>query len=572
MKHALPSGHRIWFYFCGLSLCFLLGTRFLHYAVISLPAEWDHWLGKLLSQQFHSFVIIWSVVSVWGVYLAGILVTTLVIFRKKLIHKENGLWSTHPWFHSLIWLGLVFNHFLLDINPFLALVCAVSLPMLFPEFWKSLKRRWFSNISDPENEKTSLVSYGFGRAIWLFVLLAGLMFTNDFADRLALLLWVGLYLVFYYGGIRFIQVKDRLWLGIAALVIPQFAAAFIPLLLPFHGGIFLGKGMAYSFCESPNHNKLFAAVTGCYTMPSADEGWNSCKEGFIAEFDAKQLVWQARHQPLNDDFYGRMEHLMCLEDTVQVGMSGVVEKGKETLDNTLEFSISQPEQVQYNLVGSGMGHRMVHDKKHEAIFYVGEWSNQIYRYDRELKTLNKEVGNWHHREFNLFGNQLPGSMELGSQSMHYGRNSLFLVEWLRGSQVYEMDLSTLKVVHQYAHNNGGASKITVDEELNRIYIVGLWGLEVFDLETKQLIFRKRLGFVNRFPVIDAKHNLLYVPSTVTGKIYVLHRKTLDLQGTLPIGYGPRYPYMTQDGTRFITSSHQAYYYWDTANLALDFLQ
>ena len=108
------------------------------------------------------------------------------------------------------------------------------------------------------------------------------------------------------------------------------------------------------------------------------------------------------------------------------------------------------------------------------------------------------------------------------------------------------------------------------EELDRIYVTGLWGMEVFDLESKALLARKRLGFFSRVPVLDPEHDLLYVPSTVEGRIRVFDRPSLELLGTIPIGYGTRHPHWSPATKRFFASSQRAYHYWDAGELAKRF--
>ena len=190
--------------------------------------------------------------------------------------------------------------------------------------------------------------------------------------------------------------------------------------------------------------------------------------------------------------------------------------------------------------------------------------------NRESQTAEEYVAGSHASKSSVLGKTLQGSLLLSRYSIHTKRDTIYFVEWLGGRYVHEMSLFPFRFQRSYRHNNGGAIGLTVDEDLDRIYVTGLWGLEVFDLETGNLIFRKRLGFFSRVPVLDAERGLLYVPSTVEGKIRVFDRGSLQLLGVIPIGYGTRHAYLSLAGDRFFASSQVAYYYWDASALALRF--
>ena len=120
---------------------------------------------------------------------------------------------------------------------------------------------------------------------------------------------------------------------------------------------------------------------------------------------------------------------------------------------------------------------------------------------------------------------------------------------------------------RYEVQNGGALGTSVDVERDRLFVAGLWGMEVFDLASGRLVARKRLGFVNRPPVIDTVRDRLYVSSTLDGTIRVLDRDSLEWIGELPIGLGVRHAYLSLDGTRLFASSLLAHYAWDPDRLA-----
>ena len=75
--------------------------------------------------------------------------------------------------------------------------------------------------------------------------------------------------------------------------------------------------------------------------------------------------------------------------------------------------------------------------------------------------------------------------------VHEGRNSLFLMG--RFGWIQEMDLSSLQIKKAYPYGHGW--EFEIDEELDRLYISGTWGLEVLDLETGRILRRAWLGSV-----------------------------------------------------------------------------
>jgi len=96
---------------------------------------------------------------------------------------------------------------------------------------------------------------------------------------------------------------------------------------------------------------------------------------------------------------------------------------------------------------------------------------------------------------------------------------------------------------------------------DRLLVASIWGLEVFDLKTGRVITRKRLGLVSRPPVIDEARGVLYISSTVDGKLRVLDLDDYSLVEQIPIGMGIRHPYLSNDGRRLFASSNGGQFYW-----------
>jgi len=155
---------------------------------------------------------------------------------------------------------------------------------------------------------------------------------------------------------------------------------------------------------------------------------------------------------------------------------------------------------------------------------------------------------------------------LYTDSIHPGRNRIYLMEFMHARYAHAIDLDSLRPVARYDVASGGAMGLTVDPERDRLFVSSLWGLEVFDLATDRLILRMRTGLGNRPIVVDRARNRLYLSSMVEGKIRILDRDTLEVIGQIPIGIGPRFPYLTGDGKRLLASSTRAHYWWDPDTL------
>jgi len=338
--------------------------------------------------------------------------------------------------------------------------------------------------------------------------------------------------------------------------------------LASHGGRTLVDGMAYSFCEIDDRDRLYAALTRCPTLPDLFSGREACRDGVVAELDRSSLDLVASHSFFSEQFYGRLEQVLCLDDHVQVGLNGAVVDGEESRDTVLEFDVDRPDSFRAHLAGRRMGHRLAYDEKRDAMIYVPEWGSGIARYDRATGEAQRLFVPRSFGWERLFVRR--DSFELGPTSIDESRDSIFLAEWIAGRSVYELSLETLEIEHRYRLNNGGSVGVTVDEALDRIYVAGLWGFSAWDLSTGRVVFRKRLGLLNRYPVIDEAHGLLYVPSTVAGRIYVFDRTTLASRGVIPIGFGVRLAYLSNETGRLFASSSETAFYWSTDELARAF--
>jgi hypothetical protein len=283
-----------------------------------------------------------------------------------------------------------------------------------------------------------------------------------------------------------------------------------------------------------------------------------------------------RLQFFDDTFTGRMMHLLCLPDRVQVAMGPALVGGRLRLGNVMEFSADDPSRVTRDVLGDagddGTGAIYLHDRARNAVFYVSESHNRVLRVD--LATGERRwielhgIRSWPppHRS-GMFIRSMPAPTSTGPYAVFGPRNTGYFVEWMLGSKVVELDLVRGEEVGSYVTNNGGNQSVAVDEERQRLLVAGVWGLEAFDLRTGRRVARLRTPFGPRLPVVDAAHDLIFVSTTYGNHLLVLDRDTLAVVGRLSVGTGGRFAHLTTDGTRLFASGGRRTYVWDTATLA-----
>jgi len=145
------------------------------------------------------------------------------------------------------------------------------------------------------------------------------------------------------------------------------------------------------------------------------------------------------------------------------------------------------------------------------------------------------------------------------------RDRLYVADWLHGRWINAIDLDTLELTGRLGAHSGGSLGTTADVVRDRLLVASIWGLEVFDLATGRVIARKRLGLMARPPVIDEPRGVLYVSSTVDGKLRVLDLDDYSLLAQIPIGMGVRHPYLSADGQRLFASSNGGQFVWRLAD-------
>ena len=521
----------------AVSLALLLLLRVLRYLTTTLPEPLDAALGEALVFAWLLFVfpLLFAVPHLAALLL---LLVAAVVRPALVLRREQGRQRLRPWFHAFLWCELALNHYLLDLNPHLALGLAGAL----------LAVEWRSRFDGGRAGAVAVVG---AIAAWALV-------ADTLPSRLAGLLFAAL-LALALADRRVLGLRERRLAVVAAGVGCQVLAAVLPLLVPLHGGTLLGRGLAYSFCESPAAGRLYAAVPEAPTMLPWSFGPHG-RGGFVASHRLPDLALEERLRLFSDDFHGRLEWLTCLPDRVFVGMTNTTWQGETRQDHALSFAVADPSDVDRDAAADGVGHGIVHDPKRGALYFVSENRPDVVRLDLasgEREAVLPELAR--HRRFPSF--------TVGPRSFHAGRDSFFLSEWFGGRQTHEVHLASERRRGSYDHRNGGALGTTVDEAWGRLFVVGLWGMEVFDIASGEVIERVRLGTLPRSPAIDEERGLVYVASTATGEIRVFDRASLAPLGAIAVGYGARIPHFSTAADRLLAGSAFAYYAWDGGALA-----
>lgn len=561
----LPRWHSRWFRLCFFSVLGFLALHTLYATSLPfLPFVTQTW-GLALFVEFIVFMMLSLFGAIVHVPFAGaIAVLSLVwsrfrgwCFYSFVDRSGRTKWATRPWLYSLVWYVLLVHHLAFDVDPYLTLVCASALLLVLPESWQLLGRLW---------RPLSLQLRG---VVWTVLAGLWLLFSRDLADIVGIVVWsIPLFLLLRQGG-RVLSLRDRFALLMAFVPVTQLATALFPLALPLHGGKWLGSGMAYSFCEVPRTGSLFAAVPRC------NNPMDCLTYGTVDEYDLRDFSRRAQHRFFSDRYAGRLERIVCMDDVVQVGMDFTVFEGRRYRQNLLEFSIDDPKQFTPSVVGAA-GDGIAYDRKRGAVFYRSDEPDvHIIRRDLATGAITRGPGEPSRRPLTTS----PTSLGLGARirhalaldgyidiGIHEGRDSLFLMSYF--GNIVEVDLATLETKNVYPYAHGW--EFTIDEELDRLYVTGSFGLEVISLRTSEVVGRARIGFGSRRPAFDARNDLLYVPSMGSGRIHVFDRRTLKLLGTLPVGLGPRHPYVSKDNRYLFASSASAHYYWSTDALTSQF--
>jgi len=531
----------------------LVAVRWLRYTSWSSPPPINDIFGRLMVFDGQAFLWPWAYSTHdAGTVLLALTVVVIALNRRLprlLARRTDGVWRLTPLGMSLLATALLWFHYAFDVNPTVTLACVTSLVVAWITEIPGVNRRIPARILP---------------TAWGIFFLAWIIAARDPIDRVTVVVWA-----FFLLGTRYLAPRlgrDELALSrVVGVMAMNLLASTLPLFVPLHGGTHFGDGLAYSFCEVPHRDRLYATIPVCDSVLAT---YDRCRDGRIVEYDLATMTPAASHNFFSRNFYGRLELLVCLEDEVQVAVQGCVLRGRNITMSTMAFPVADPTTFNPLVAGEGMGMAIAYDQLHDALFYSGEFTNRVVRYDRSTgqfaTTAEDDFFHLWHDPVTL--RTYGGSVMLHTASIHPGRNRIYLADFMQGRYAYAMDLTTLQVVARYDVGSGGAIGVAVDPDRDRLFVSSSWGLEVFDLATDELIARTRTGLGNRPVIVDTFRNRLYLSSMVEGKIRILDRDTLAVLGQIPIGIGSRFPHLSRDGKRFFASSTLAHYYWDADRL------
>lgn len=535
------------------ALVVLVGARWLRYSTWSETPVVNGALREILVVDGQVFLWTWAYSRV--MFPAALLALALIVvglhrrLPGRVVRRAGGLWTLTPLGTSMVLGAMVWVHYLFDLNPNVARLCAASLVLASA----GQQLRLFETLP------RAVVP-----AAWSLFFAAWLVTGGDPIERLTIVVWAAVLLITARLALR-VGRREVLLLRMLAIVPMNLLPAALPLVAAVHGGTRLGDGLAYDFCEVPGRARLFATVPVC---DSVRTDYDDCRDGHVVEYDLHTLQRVGSYDLFSPGLYGRLEVMVCLRDEVQVAVQSAKVEGRPVGLITLSLPVASPKEFKPTLGGHGLGATIAYDEGHDALFYSAEFSNLIVRYDRRTQqfddTASQDLLHRWNQPVSL--EEFNGSLCLHTGSIHPGRNRIYVADWMQGRAAYAIDLTTRRVVARYDVGGGGALGVAVDAERDRLFVSSLWGIEVFDLKTDRLIARKRTGLGNRPVVIDAPRNRLYLSSTVEGKIRILDRDTLDVMGQIPVGVGSRYVHLSADGQYLFGSSASAHYAWKADDL------
>src|SRR5262249_26283798 len=142
----------------------------------------------------------------------------------------------------------------------------------------------------------------------------------------------------------------------------------------------VAEGNVFHWCENATRGLLYATHTSC-------DAWTlkRCRDDFVAVHELRDPTHFERLRFFDDAFLGRMMHLLCLPDRVQIGMAATLIDGRVRPGNLMEFAVDDPTRVTRDVLGDasneGTGAIFLHDTAHNAVFYASESHSRVLRVD-----------------------------------------------------------------------------------------------------------------------------------------------------------------------------------------------
>jgi hypothetical protein len=535
-------------------LCIVVGARAVYYAQLALPHA-VAWIPETTMQfALRSYRLSIELTLFALIGMAAVVVSRLVRGRPRFF--ENG--SFAPWLYALGGALCLWHHYLFDADPYMAPICWASLMLLIA---------WFGWLRARCPTSLALLAL-------VALLVPCFLGAPDAACAMAVVVWGVCLLFVAWLGARRLRPRDAMLVALllmpfGTIIMPICFAGVIPSPLRPLATVMETQGHAYNYCEFPERHQLFLTVPKCNTG-----SLDGCDDAFVAEYDTRDFSRRAEHHFFDPSFTGGLRELLCVGDVVQVTMNLARIEDVTYLSNVMEFRADDPSQYRRTIYAPDvlkrhpqdlLGHRYAYDRRRDAVFYVSEWTNTVFRLDRKTNVLNEVAGETlPYKPLRLLENF---GLFTSTESIDERRDRLFLSQWGDGSTIFAMDLGSLVATPAFDTHDTGSFATVVDAGHDRLIASGLWGVNVFDMATGALLLRRRLGPGVRDAQIDEAHDLLYLGTTFGGSVWVLDRTTLQTLGRLPVGIGMRRPYITRDGRYLLVTDQHTTYRYETADIA-----
>jgi hypothetical protein len=523
----------------------------LRYSLIAPPRWLDDLIGTALACEFLLLFFSTLLVPV-EVLLAAPIGLGLLFRRRWFFRREAGRRALRPWCAVVLWGLLAVNAPLFNVTPELTRVYAATVALLALSHFTARKEKGGAWVSRADAAFVVFV---------VALVLLSVTSSMTVVDRAATLSWLALGTSLCRLTPSRLRFSDAC-AGLLVLALTHQALVTLSGLRDPQGAsdrhrTVLGDGDSYSFCETREKKRVFVALPTCM-----GEDVTKCRDDVIAEYDSVTFALRRRYAPFDEGFQGRMLHLVCLEDSILVGMSFTSLDGLPRRENVMELSTTDGTVLHRDIMGPGVGHRLLRHPDGSSIFAVSEYSSVIRRYSldhRDEPPRDIDVGQ---SEFQDRLCPFPGSLQTEVAALRASRGTGFFAEWIGGQRVSEVDLDTGDVVATYVTNGGGDHSLAIDTDYDRIIVTSLWGISVIDLRTGNVLQRRRTEMGPRLPIIDTGRNLVYVATTYGNHVWVFDRRTLALRGKLVVGVGGRNGHLMSDGRYLLTGGGGRHVAWD----------